>query len=359
MFQCSILEEKCTDEQIDEHYSYRDDFENSYNKYIGILEQYLRDNGALAPVNQVNDINNNNVQNSWNNISLQKIKIDTFKGEYELWFEFKSSSLSVVDRSYISNIQKFQILRQSVDGYAKRIVDQVEFVGGYYDTAWKALCERFDNPINKHIEGVLKLKQLVRESSTQLRDLHDLVSKNISAIEEMKISKEVLSELLLIHFISEKLDESTYRGWKEHKTPKELPTLNNSFEFLKIIIDTLSEIANQSINSVSSQKNVKNMQYNPSSCQNRDNVRRNFFINNQSKMCYFCKEPNHYMYTCIDFLKLDVPRQISEMNELNQCKNCLRPRHAQNECTLGPCMKFNLEHNPLIHIDEENSKVQL
>ncbi|KAG5881628.1 hypothetical protein JTB14_033415 [Gonioctena quinquepunctata] len=54
-----MLEEKCTDEQIDEHYSYRDDFENSYDKYIGILEQYLRYNGAPAPVNQVNIINNN------------------------------------------------------------------------------------------------------------------------------------------------------------------------------------------------------------------------------------------------------------------------------------------------------------
>ncbi|KAG5895724.1 hypothetical protein JTB14_025671 [Gonioctena quinquepunctata] len=186
-----MLEEKCTDEQIDEHYNYQDDFENSYDKYIGILKQYLRDNGAPASVNQVNNINNN-VQNSWNNISLPKIKIDTFKGEYEHWLEFKSTFLSVVHTSNISNIQKFQILRQSVDGYAKRIVDQVEFVGDYYDTAWNALCERFNNKkilINKHIKGILKLEPLVKESSKQLRDLLDLVSENISAIEGMKISK--------------------------------------------------------------------------------------------------------------------------------------------------------------------------
>lgn len=52
----------------------------------------------------------------------------------------------------IPNLHKFQILGQSLDRYAKRIVDQVEFV---YETAWKTLCDCFDNKkvlINKHIK---------------------------------------------------------------------------------------------------------------------------------------------------------------------------------------------------------------
>lgn len=44
-----------------------------------------------------------------------------------------------------------------MDGYAKRLVDQVEFAGDLYEADWKTLCVRFDNKkvLNfKHLKNI-------------------------------------------------------------------------------------------------------------------------------------------------------------------------------------------------------------
>lgn len=156
----SQLECSCADEELEDHYNYREEFENSYDYCIGFLKQYLIDNSTNSSAGS--NIQNIHFQDSLNNILIPKMKINTFRGESDHWLEFKTTFLSVVHTSSIPNIHKFQILRQSVDGYAKRIVDQVEFTGDCYDTAWKTLCDRFDNKkvlINKHIKNIFSIEQ--------------------------------------------------------------------------------------------------------------------------------------------------------------------------------------------------------
>lgn len=347
------LECSCTDQDLDDHYKYREEFENSYDYCIGFLKQYLSDN---SPQTRVVNNNNNNSQDSLNNILIPKMKINTFRGESEHWLEFKTTFLSVVHSSSIPNIHKFQILRQSVDGYAKRIVDQVQFAGDFYDTAWKTLCDRFDNKkvlINKHIKNIFSIDQIVRESPKQLRQILDTVSDSLTSIDGLKVSKDILCDLLLIHVISNKLDKSSYRDWKEFKTVNELPTLNEFFNFVKHKIDTLDEIHDQ-INVF--HQNPKNTpRFSNQVYPNRE-IKKNFLVNSASKRsCKFCQKDNHAIYSCIEFLKLDVKKRIKKISELKLCENCLRSGHTTDTCTLRPCIKCNARHNSLLHLSKHEA----
>lgn len=346
------LECTCDDQDLEDHYKYREDFENCYDFCIGFLKQYLIDNAP--PPNVVSNHNPN--QDSLNNILIPKMKINTFRGDSEHWLEFKTTFLSVVHSSSIPNLHKFQILRQSVDGYAKRIVDQVEFAGNFYEAAWRTLCDRFDNKkvlINKHIKNIFSVEQIVRESPKHLRQMLDTVSDSMTSIDGLKVTKDSLCDLLLIHVISNKLDKSSYRDWKEFKTVSELPTLNEFFNFLKHKIDTLDEIHDQNNGSNQYSKNIPRFTH--QGYQNRE-VKKNFLVNSVSKKrgCKFCKKENHAIYSCIDFLKLDIPTRIKKISELKLCENCLRSGHTTDDCTLRTCINCNAKHNSLLHLSQRD-----
>lgn len=345
------LECSCADEDLENHYNYREEFENSYDYCIGFLKQYLTDNSPHSSVGIHSQ--NTHFQDSLNNILIPKMKINTFRGESEHWLEFKTTFLSVVHSSSIPNIHKFQILRQSVDGYAKRIVDQVEFAGDFYDTAWKTLCDRFDNKkvlINKHIKNIFSVEQIFKESPKHLRQMLDTVSDSMTSIDGLKVSKDNLCDLLLIHVISNKLDKSSYRDWKEFNTANELPTLNEFFNFLKHKIDTLDEIHDQ--NSHSNQNSKNNPRFSNQGYSNKE-IKKNFLVSSISKRsCKFCKKENHSIYSCIEFLKLDIQKRIQKIKELQLCENCLRSGHNTNDCTLRPCIKCNAKHNSLLHLNK-------
>ncbi|XP_072394935.1 uncharacterized protein [Diabrotica undecimpunctata] len=339
-------------EQVDE----RDAFENRYFKAISFLKDYINTNTVIntLPPSSTPHVD------SLNHLLMPKMKIPVFKGDFEQWLEFKATFTSVVhSNTTLPDIHKFQLLRQSVDGYAKRIVDKIEFSGNYYQTAWDALCMRYDNKkllVNKHIKAIFNLDSIQKESPKHLRHLLDSVSDSMSSIDSLQITKSSLTDLLLIYIISDKLDKQSYREWKECHIKEELPTLTEFFNFLKVKVDTLEEIQDQSSQKPNNNySNNSGFNYKHANRDSRGEYQKRVFQVNvaERKSCVLCKG-NHLIYSCIEFLKLDTKNRLSKVNNLKLCHNCLRHGHKAAECTLRPCIKCNSKHNSLIHF--ENSQ---
>uniref|UniRef100_A0A6P7FS53 Uncharacterized protein LOC114333451 n=1 Tax=Diabrotica virgifera virgifera TaxID=50390 RepID=A0A6P7FS53_DIAVI len=339
------------EDKLKEQYEENELFENRYFKAMGFLKGYIESNTFQS--SHDTSLSSTPQVDSLSHLLLPKMKIKVFTGELETWLEFKSTFTSVIHNSPLSNSHKFQLLRQYVDGYAKRIIDKIEFSGDYYQTAFDALCQRFDNKrllVNKHIKTIFSLESINKESPKHLRQLLDIVSDSVTSIESLQITKECLSDLLLINIISDKLDKQSYREWKEFRTKEELPTLMEFFNFLKTKVDTLEEIQDQSShNAHHNNNNNSNSNYKYT---NREGHKRAVQVNlAQKKSCVLCKG-NHYIYSCIQFLKLDTKGRLGKVNDLNLCHNCLRIGHRAQECTLKPCLKCHLKHNSLIHFDD-------
>lgn len=75
-------------------------------------------------------------------------------------------------------------MRASLKDNAASTISGLDFCADNYQSAWKILCDRYDNKRlleNHHLNSLLKINPLQKESSTDIRNLVDTINKNIRA----------------------------------------------------------------------------------------------------------------------------------------------------------------------------------
>ncbi|KAJ8981043.1 hypothetical protein NQ317_018015 [Molorchus minor] len=87
-------------------------------------------------------------------------------------------------------------------------------------------------------QSLFGLPTSTKESATSLRNLLDMVTKHLHALEKLKISVESWDPII-IYIMTEKLDAVTHRVWEEQKPREQLPTLQQFKEFLKSRVEML------------------------------------------------------------------------------------------------------------------------
>ncbi|XP_072389595.1 uncharacterized protein [Diabrotica undecimpunctata] len=343
------IEEKCEEKDLISQFSERNAFESKYFTAISFLKDILNKN-KNSPIQS-----NVPVHDSFQNILLPKLKLPVFNGEYETWLDFKQSFMSTIDQNTTLNqSQKYNFLKAALDGYAKRAISGCEETQDY-PRAWKMLCDKFDKRkclVDTHIQSVINITPLHKNTFLQFRHLLDEVSIHLSALESMQITKESLWDMTIIHIIYHKLDNINQHKWKEFHTKTELPTLNEFLDFLKERQDILQ--SQQEVN-VKPQFNqfskASNQFYKTKDTQMHSHV--NLAINKFK--CNFCKG-EHSIYSCQKFMQLNVNERWEKIKLLKLCSNCLRIGHFQNTCNLGFCKKCGRKHNTFLHNDVTNQQ---
>ncbi|XP_072377717.1 uncharacterized protein [Diabrotica undecimpunctata] len=349
------LEVNCPEQQLEENYKEREQFKKRYYDTLSFLKTYIESMSANPTSNNSLSCNSYN-KDPLQNIILPKIKLQMFKGDYDSWLEFKSNYLSTIhENASLTDSQKFSLLRASLEGYAKSLIDQIPFTDNLYQEAWNTLLDRFDKKyflVDSHLNSILNIEHCSKESSTSFRRLLDNVSKNLVSLQNIGISKDQLWDFLIIHLVSSKLDKNTFREWKEKKFSGELPNMEEFLEFLKSKADILEIIHNTTNVNINSSSNIK-----PNKTKNHSHFNlaiSNNNSNNHYKKCNFCKKNNHTIYSCSDFLKLNINQRKESISQLQLCVNCLRTGHKVESCYLGPCKICNVKHNSLIHEQSNN-----
>lgn len=295
-------------------------------------------------------------------IRLPTINLPTYDGNYTRWLEFKDLFESLINSNdSIAPVNKFHYLRNSLQGSASLVIRSIDFSASGYELAWKTLCERYDNKnilINNHLNAIVSVNPLQKESFKALRYLIDTVTKNLSSLDSLGISTKGWDPLV-IFLVSAKLDPKTNAKWEEYKGSfsrlsstkentqfsAELPTLDHFRDFLR------------------NRANVLETMYCSRSYENKNVHKENKYPKSfvtsvegpRIKPCLVCGQ-THHVYQCHKFKEMSLEDRLVEVSKNKLCNNCLRTGHNDSQCTLkGSCRSCRNKHNSLLHCDKVSS----
>ncbi|XP_053698955.1 uncharacterized protein LOC128745918 [Sabethes cyaneus] len=275
--------------------------------------------------------------------------IPSFDERYEDWENCKIMFRDVVDRSTEPARIKLYYLEKALTGDACGTIDAKTISDDNYDRAWALLAERYEDKrkmIDLHIRGLLRVKKLSREHHLELRSMIETV---VSHVENLKFHGQEftgVSEQIVIHLISNALDDDSKTLWEATILRGELPLYDDTIQFLKDRVTILERCDNSSEQTASKRASFKSTAKPPNPKANTATV------SSQSEpRCDMCSE-SHLTYKCNAFNNLTVPQRIEKVKRRKVCFNCLRGRHLSINCTSKKvCNKCQKRHHTLLHLE--------
>lgn len=224
--------------------SYHEDenapFEGQYYATISAAKQFIFEISNPQPGSNPSVSGNaksNDVQKV--NVKLPVIELPKFTGNYGNWLEFKELYLSLIhSNDTLDSIQKLHYLKALLEGSALQCIQSIHFSSENYDIAWKILCELFDNKrltIHNLIKSLFNIPQILPDGPGALRNLVDLISKNLSSLNTIGIKTEFWDPLI-IYLVCTKLDQPTVCQWEQTEFSDELSTISELKTFLNHLI---------------------------------------------------------------------------------------------------------------------------
>ncbi|XP_050500987.1 uncharacterized protein LOC126880951 [Diabrotica virgifera virgifera] len=292
---------------------------------------------------------------------------DKYNGESELinfenlFYKIISKARKIVnDSRYPGNANDNQSLVSDVYGGGTKIklppIPIANFDGSvenWYD----------DTPmlVDYHLDALLLFPNMVKESADHLRNMLDTMTETLLTLEKLDISVENWDPIV-IHCLTKKFDDITFRCWEEKRPKGKVATLDEFKTFLNERVDTLKNIERNS-------KKVKeNKEHSAGSHNNRGHnkwQRHKSFVNTESNLtetntfsvtsqdpfCHYCKN-KHYINNCVEFGKLRTFVRYEQAKKLGLCLNCLKKaNHTSKYCKAGNCRKCGQKHNTMLHYD--------
>jgi hypothetical protein len=165
-----------------------------YYKVIADVSSYLESPTLISPSTSVNSS-----QGIAESVvaKLPPINLPSLEENYIEWVNFKNTFDSMIqERNDLTNIQKFHYLKSSVKGEAQKLIVHLAITHDNYITAYNLLESRFENKriiVQEHVNTIINLPQVTKESPASLRQLLDGLSTNLSKyIEKFRYSSTKL-----------------------------------------------------------------------------------------------------------------------------------------------------------------------
>lgn len=337
-------------EEYEPQIDVREEFESNYYALTSEIEQviaeYEKEHETVAQSNlgsvNLSVASNNFVHN--NAIRLPTIDLPKFEGSYDNWLEFRDAFDGLVNKNNnLTNIQKFYYLRSSLKDSARNIIENIEMSDSNYDIAWNLLQERYNNNksiLYKHIDSILGLPNMQKESLSDLRYIVDSVAKHLRSLKTLGQPVESW-DTLIVHLINKKLDPTTRKEWETHEINIEISTWNDLREFLNNKCRVLEKIEPKGHS-----HDIKTMVR-----KNRRESSQAFSTTIEEK-CFNCNG-NHSIFKCEAFLGLTPAERSNKVKQLRLCFNCLRKNHFLRQCkSFHSCRHCHKKHNTLLHSEQ-------
>lgn len=269
-------------------------------------------------------------------VKLPQIPLPTFSGKFDEWNNFKIQFKNLIDvDSDISNEEKLYYLKASLKGEAKAI----EASDDTYESLFKALESRFENKriiVDTHIKNIMNLSPVKSESFKDLRAFLDDINRNLRTLKSLNYQRDALSNVLLFHIISDKLDKETRKQFELTLKGTDVPELDDFLVYLERKCQILSSI----------RSTITPKLHQPE--------RQRTLISKSHKtpqVCVVCKTHVHPVYQCIKFKELKLEDRINVVKKHRLCYNCLSTFHSSSNChSKGSCYVCKHSgHHTLLH----------
>ncbi|XP_045449077.1 uncharacterized protein LOC123657599 [Melitaea cinxia] len=337
----------------EDQFTGRENFESQYFQSIALARELLARHEQPGATGSGSMSVSSTVHGGGPKLKLPTIPIPTFSGQNHDWLEFRDTFISFVHNdNSIPKIHKFHYLRATLKDSAALVIRSLDFSAANYDVAWDLLCDQYNNTrllVTNHIQSIFNIESIAKESSKALRNIIDIVNKNLRALKTLKLPTEHW-DALIVYIISTKLDSVTSHEWETYRnTLKDLPTLKNMITFLNNQADLL-----ETMEDTHTKRRHSDVTYN-----NRQKslvVTSNPYSSHINKpyVCPLCKH-NHAIYRCLKFRSFSLENRMSKAKSLKLCLNCLRQGHTRNTCKKGPCRVCNKQINSLLHTHKSHT----
>lgn len=347
------------------------DFES---KYFDALAEFKNCIEFLSPLNSLTGSQPTTVQKhqpttpTKQKVKLPEINIPTFSGNISKWESFfQLFSALIIDSKDLTNIERFIYLKTFLQGEPLKLIETLNLTHDNFQIALDILIDRYQNQfatINFLINALIDLPNLTKCTSTSLRDFITSIKRNLDSLKNLKCPVEHW-DLLLLNILERKLDFGTRKGFESERNLKKLPTLDEFFKFLEkrcMVLENLSS------SEAHSQKPFQR-HLGPPPNTSRSQQKCSYFSSdaqdpsssqaNQStgfKVCLFCSENGHRIYSCQRFKNLPHSEKLNFIHSKQMCTNCLGTKHSTTSCQSQGCSVCSKRHHTLLHNQNHNTQ---
>ncbi|XP_075164230.1 uncharacterized protein LOC142236821 [Haematobia irritans] len=271
---------------------------------------------------------------SHSSVTLPKITIPKFDGDYGKWCQFYDLFLTMVHNTSIPAIQKMWYLKSHVVGEAERLISHLTTTEANYNSAWSMLRERYDN--KRVIVATLIDKILAQPNATSnaitIKGLHDTTRECLLALNNVGVETSSWDPIV-VQILIRKLDRNLHIRFEQSlQNPKETPKIETLLKFLEHQFQTMDSVSQKDRNT--STKAV-------SSIVTKEKI---------NSKCAMCGTIDHMIYMCEKFKQLSEADRVRFAQSRRLCFNCLKSGHASHNCKGSSCRKCGKKHNSLLHI---------
>ncbi|XP_036327139.1 uncharacterized protein LOC118739735 [Rhagoletis pomonella] len=264
----------------------------SFQSYVRCISAMGSQVEILTKANK--DVEDRSVRE--HNIHLPPCDTDVFKGDYLSWPTFRDMFTAIyILNKRLTPVEKLVHLNNKTQGEAKDIVRKCPLTHEGFSTAWKNLCERYENK-----QSTLALWEQTIDQKTDIpkwEDMDRFLSNRFQTLETL----------------------AGLKGTTTVKAPKHQPARHH---------------------------------------QEANTKRLGAFQASVSKFtCQMCQTNEHKLRNCPQFLNKTPADRIDFLKSKKWCLNCLSTGHTVSRCT-NPfnCIKCHSRHNTLLHIETAQTK---
>ncbi|XP_076377782.1 uncharacterized protein LOC143259435 [Megalopta genalis] len=253
-------------------------------------------------------------------VKLPTIQLPSFDGNYSDWVKFWDTFLSLIDSNdLLSDLQKFHYLHTSLKGAAAaRVIQSLGISDANYKLARDALKTRYEDSttlLKHHVNALLDLAPVSKQSRATLREFIDDANNHLAALQSLASPTEVW-DTLVVQILSRKLDVISLREWEKQIVGA------GGFEWR------------------SQGSGVRKFE------------RLTTHVSSASSQCSCCRG-NHPLYKCDKFKKLNLNDKKEIVQNSQRCYKCLETGHRVQNCTRRNCSICDRRHHSLLHRDSK------
>lgn len=207
-------------------------YTNVYQDYMfGVDDQYMAIKteittfiNRLKRSDQSTAISATEIRTPLDDLSLHRIKIERFSGDYKKWLNLNSKYAQFLhNNTGITDAAKFFRLDGHIehDSEVYQLISGFDRVGENYNPAWQQLCATYDNKRELVDETISNFIDLPKMSSATRGNLLVIInavnhlSKSLVRYDEVYVEHW---DPIIVHLILRKLDKETHSRWSEPRT---------------------------------------------------------------------------------------------------------------------------------------------
>lgn len=287
---------------------------------------------------------------------LPQFHVPEFNGVYTEWPSFHDSFLQVHNHERLTNIHKFQLLKNALTVKVKSLIGHLEITSENYETAWEALIARYNNKrvlfIN-YIDQFISQPNIINETAEELQSLEDTSNACVSALNKLGIKTDECGEILA-HILLKKLPHATRLEWERQLGKStDIPTFTKLIDFIDIRFRTIEVMYPQS--SKTDSKSVSQISSSSkaiSSKSHNRNEAKSFHVAVKSIPCPLSCEQSHFLRKCPRFLQMIPQERKAFADKIKICINCLGHSNSQKGSSKNTCFICHGRHHTLLHFEK-------